>query len=62
MKIAKLDIDHQPLLLAPMEDVTDPSLRVLCKKYGADLMYTEFVSADALVRQVNKTMRKLEIF
>lgn len=62
MKIANLDIGHQPLLLAPMEDVTDPSFRVLCKKYGADLMYTEFVSADALVRKVNKTMRKLELF
>lgn len=62
MKIANLDIGKQPLLLAPMEDVTDPSFRVLCKKYGADLVYTEFVSADALVRQVNKTMRKLEIF
>lgn len=62
MKIDNLDIGKQPLLLAPMEDVTDPSFRVLCKEYGADLVYTEFVSADALVRQVNKTMRKLEIF
>jgi len=62
MKIANLDIGKQPLLLAPMEDVTDASFRVLCKEYGADLVYTEFVSADALVRQVNKTMRKLEIF
>jgi tRNA-dihydrouridine synthase B len=62
MKIADLYIGEQPLLLAPMEDVTDPSFRLLCKEYGADLMYTEFVSSDALVRQVNKTMRKLEIF
>lgn len=62
MKIDNLDIGSQPLLLAPMEDVTDPSFRVLCKHYGADLVYTEFVSADALVRMVNKTMRKLEIF
>ncbi len=62
MKIANLDIGKQPLLLAPMEDVTDPSFRVLCKEYGADLVYTEFISSDALVRQVNKTLRKLEIF
>lgn len=62
MKIAHLDIGHQPLLLAPMEDVTDPSFRVLCKDYGADLVYTEFVSADALVRSINSTVRKLEIF
>lgn len=62
MKIANIDIGKQPLLLAPMEDVTDPSFRVLCKEYGADLVYTEFISSDALVRQVNKTLRKLEIF
>jgi len=62
MKIANLNIGPQPLLLAPMEDVTDPSFRVLCKGFGADLVYTEFVSADALIRQVNKSMRKLEIF
>ncbi len=62
MQIGDLIIGHQPLLLAPMEDVTDPSFRVLCKQYGADLVYTEFVSSDALVRQVNKTLRKLEIF
>lgn len=50
-----------PLLLAPMEDVTDASFRILCKEHGADLMYTEFVSADALVRNVNRTLRKLEL-
>lgn len=61
MKIADLDIGKKPILLAPMEDVTDPSFRVLCKQYGADLVYTEFISSDALVRQVNKTLRKLEI-
>ncbi len=61
MKIAQLDIGKKPLLLAPMEDVTDPSFRLLCKQYGADLTYTEFVSSDALVRQVNKTVRKLDI-
>ncbi|MGQ1785197.1 MULTISPECIES: tRNA dihydrouridine synthase DusB [unclassified Saccharicrinis] len=62
MKIGNLELRKDPLLLAPMEDVTDPSFRLLCKKYGADLMYTEFVSADALVRSIEKTQRKLKIF
>ncbi|MBR1808591.1 MAG: tRNA dihydrouridine synthase DusB [Paludibacteraceae bacterium] len=50
-----------PLYLAPMEDVTDPAFRLLCKQFGADRVYTEFVNADALVRSVNSTMRKLTI-
>ena len=50
-----------PLYLAPMEDVTDPAFRLLCKQFGADRVYTEFVNADALVRNVNSTMRKLTI-
>ncbi len=50
-----------PLYLAPMEDVTDPAFRLLCKRFGADRVYTEFVNADALVRSVNSTMRKLTI-
>ncbi len=62
MKIGNLELRQHPLLLAPMEDVTDPSFRLLCKKYGADLMYTEFVSADALIRSIEKTQRKLKIF
>ncbi len=62
MKIGNLELRKNPLLLAPMEDVTDPSFRVLCKKYGADLMYTEFISADALVRSIEKTEKKLTIF
>ncbi len=62
MKIGNLELRKNPLLLAPMEDVTDPSFRLLCKKYGADLMYTEFVSADALIRSIEKTERKLKIF
>ncbi len=62
MKIGNLELRENPLLLAPMEDVTDPSFRLLCKKYGADLMYTEFVSADALIRSIEKTQRKLKIF
>ena len=62
MKIGSLEFKTAPLLLAPMEDVTDPSFRILCKKYGADLMYTEFVSADALIRDIASTKRKLTIF
>ncbi len=50
-----------PLYLAPMEDVTDPAFRLLCKRFGADRVYTEFVNADALVRDVASTMRKLTI-
>ncbi len=61
MKIGKLDLGERPLFLAPMEDVTDPSFRVFCKEQGADMMYTEFVSADALVRNVNRSLRKLEL-
>ena len=49
------------MLLAPMEDVTDPAFRLMCKRFGADMVYTEFVSSDALVRSVNSTMRKLNI-
>ncbi len=52
---------HYPLYLAPMEDVTDPAFRLLCKSFGADRVYTEFVNADALVRSVSRTMRKLTI-
>ncbi|MBR6508728.1 MAG: tRNA-dihydrouridine synthase family protein, partial [Paludibacteraceae bacterium] len=50
-----------PLYLAPMEDVTDPAFRMLCKRFGADRVYTEFVNADALVRDVASTTRKLQI-
>lgn len=49
------------MVLAPMEDVTDPAFRLMCKRFGADMVYTEFVSADALIRSVNKTMAKLNI-
>lgn len=50
-----------PVVLAPMEDVTDPAFRLMCKKFGADMVYTEFVSADALIRSVDKTLKKLTI-
>lgn len=61
MKIRDLDLGNQPLLLAPMEDVTDPAFRLMCKRFGADMVYTEFVSADALIRSVSRTEQKLNI-
>jgi tRNA-dihydrouridine synthase B len=62
MRIGDLDLGQQPLFLAPMEDITDPSFRFLCKKSGADMMYTEFISSDGLIRNGKKSVRKLEIF
>ena len=61
MKIGSIDLGEYPVFLAPMEDVTDIAFRLMCKRFGADLVYTEFVSADALVREVNKTMRKMVV-
>ena len=61
MKIGNLDFGRYPLFLAPMEDVTDESFRLMCKEFGADMVYTEFVSSDALVRNINSTTRKLNI-
>ncbi|MCD8167135.1 MAG: tRNA dihydrouridine synthase DusB [Bacteroides sp.] len=61
MKIGSIDPGKYPVLLAPMEDVTDPAFRLMCKHFGADMVYTEFVSSDALIRLVNKTRQKLEI-
>jgi len=62
LKIGNLVLEGQPLLLAPMEDLTDPPFRYVCKHYGADLMYTEFISSDGLIRHGAKSVRKLEIF
>ncbi len=61
MKIGHLTFDKYPVFLAPMEDVTDLSFRLMCKQFGADMVYTEFVSSDALIRHVNKTQAKLEV-
>ena len=61
MKIGNIDLGERPLLLAPMEDVTDASFRLICKEMGVDMTYSEFVSADALVRNIAATTRKLEI-
>lgn len=61
MKIAKIDLGERPVSLAPMEDVTDPSFRLICRRMGASMVYTEFVSAEALVRDIQSTTRKLHI-
>lgn len=61
MKIGNMDLGKYPVLLAPMEDVTDVSFRLMCKEFGADMVYTEFVSSDALIRNVDKTQAKLSI-
>lgn len=61
MKIGNIDLGKQPVVLAPMEDVTDIAFRLKCKKFGASMVYTEFVSSEALIRSVNSTMRKLTI-
>ncbi len=62
MKIAQLDLGDKPLFLAPMEDVTDPSFRYLCKRYGADMVYTEFISSDGLIRDAAKSLSKLRLY
>jgi tRNA-dihydrouridine synthase B len=62
MHIGDLDLGHQPIFLAPMEDITDPSFRYLCKRFGADVMYTEFISSDGLIREGAKSVKKLEIY
>lgn len=61
MKIGDIDLGKRPVMLAPMEDVTDHSFRLICKEQGADMVYTEFVSADALIRNIAATTRKLHI-
>ncbi|MDE6311220.1 MAG: tRNA dihydrouridine synthase DusB [Muribaculaceae bacterium] len=61
MKIGNIDLGACPVMLAPMEDVTDSSFRLICKEQGADMTYTEFVSADALIRSIASTTRKLHI-
>ena len=61
MKIGNIEFGPNPLFLAPMEDVTDIGFRLLCKRYGASMVYTEFVSAEALIRDVQSTVRKLTI-
>ena len=61
MKIGEIDLGDRPVMLAPMEDVTDQSFRLICNELGADMTYSEFVSADALIRNIAATTRKLHI-
>ncbi|MDE6577515.1 MAG: tRNA dihydrouridine synthase DusB [Muribaculaceae bacterium] len=61
MKIGDIELGERPVMLAPMEDVTDPSFRLICREQGAAMVYTEFVSAEALVRNIASTARKLTI-
>jgi len=62
VKIRDIDLGDFPLLLAPMEDVSDPPFRALCKRYGADMMYTEFISSEGLIRDAAKSVMKLDIY
>ena len=62
VKIGNIELGEFPLLLAPMEDVSDPPFRYVCKKNGADLMYTEFISSEGLIRDAAKSKQKLDIF
>jgi len=62
VKIADIELRDRPLFLAPMEDVTDTSFRFVCKQFGVDVMYTEFVSSDGLIRNARKSLEKLTIF
>ncbi len=62
VKIDNIELGEFPLLLAPMEDVSDPPFRAICKMHGADLMYTEFISSEGLIRDAAKSVQKLDIF
>ena len=62
VKIGNIELDDFPVLLAPMEDVSDPPFRMVCKANGADLMYTEFISSEGLIRDAAKSRQKLDIF
>jgi len=62
VKVANIELGEFPLLLAPMEDVSDPPFRYVCKQHGADMMYTEFISSEGLIRDAAKSVHKLDIF
>ena len=62
VKIGNISLKGFPLLLAPMEDVSDPPFRALCKENGADIVYTEFVSSEGLIRNASKSIQKLDIY
>lgn len=62
VKIGNIELRHEPVFFAPMEDVSDPPFRYMCKHFGADVMYTEFISAEGLIRDARKSLKKLDIF
>ena len=62
VKIGNIELGDFPLLLAPMEDVSDPPFRAVCKQNGADLMYTEFISSEGLIRDAAKSVQKLDVY
>ena len=62
VSIGDIIIGEKPIFLAPMEDITDPSFRFICKQYGADVLFTEFISSDGLIRDAKKSLEKLKIF
>ena len=62
VKIGNIEVGDFPLLLAPMEDVSDPPFRALCKENGADVVYTEFISSEGLIRDAAKSLQKLDIY
>ena len=62
VKIGNIELGEHPLILAPMEDVSDPPFRALCKQFGADLMFTEFISTEGLIRDAEKSVQKLDIY
>lgn len=62
MRIGTIEFEERPVFLAPMEDVTDPSFRYVCKEFGADMVYTEFISSDGLIRDGKKSLEKLNIY
>ena len=62
VRIGPVELGDFPLLLAPMEDVSDPPFRALCKEHGADMMYTEFISSEGLIRDAAKSRQKLDIY
>jgi tRNA-dihydrouridine synthase B len=62
VKIGNIELGDFPILLAPMEDISDPPFRALCKRHGADLMYTEFISSEGLIRDAHKSLQKLDIY
>ena len=62
VKIGDIELGEFPILLAPMEDVSDPPFRKICKRFGVDLMFTEFISSEGLIREASKSVQKLDIF